>query len=457
MNPAQTIPEAPGGLPLLGHTLSLVRNPLGVLDSLTTHRGLALVRVGTVKVIVVCDPELTQQILVADRVFDKIDWFDAVREAAGGGLLTCPHSEHRRLRRLIQPAFHPARLTEYSRTMTRHADAVTRSWHAGQDLDVPAEMTTLAALTLMETMFSESLPQSATRPAAEDLAIVARGTYLRTVLPRPLTRLPLPATHRYHQALRRARHIFGEILARRRASGKDSKDLLSALLAAGTPGGGSPDQGLTDTEIIDQLITFYGAGTETTAMTLTWALHLLAHHRDIEDRVHAEVDTVLAGAPASAEHLPDLRLTSRVITETLRLYQPVLAAPRTVTTNIRLGEHHLPAGTSLAYSPYLIHHRSDLYQQPERFDPDRWDSDLHPPTPRNTFLPFGAGARKCIGDQFAIIEATLALATITARWRLEPLSRAPVQISVATVLTPRDLHMRATPRRACGGSPRRTG
>ncbi|WP_262041697.1 cytochrome P450 [Streptomyces sp. Isolate_219] len=127
-----------------------------------------------------------------------------------------------------------------------------------------------------------------------------------------------------------------------------------------------------------------------------------------------------SGNPATHADLPRLELTERIIFETLRLYPQGWFLTRTVTHDTHLGGHPLPAGTSLAYSPYLIHHRPDLYTDPESFDPDRWDPK-RPQPPRHAFIPFATGARKCIGDTFAMAEATLALATITARWRLKHL------------------------------------
>jgi cytochrome P450 len=153
---------------------------------------------------------------------------------------------------------------------------------------------------------------------------------------------------------------------------------------------------------------------------------------------------VLAGAPAGFEHLPNLRLTGRVIAETLRMYPAGWILTRTVTTATHLGGYAVLPGTTVVLSPYLVHHRRDVFVDPECFDPDRWDRT---PTPqRNAFVPFGGGARRCVGDQFAVTEAVLALATITARWRLDPLPGQRVRPAAAVALHPSGLRMRATAR-----------
>ncbi len=140
------------------------------------------------------------------------------------------------------------------------------------------------------------------------------------------------------------------------------------------------DHGLTDAEISDTIIGVFLAGTETTASALAWALELLALRPGIQQRLHTEVDTVLCGAPATHTDLPRLALTERIITEALRLYSPGWFVTRTVTEDTHLGKYPLPAGTSVAYSPYLIHHRPDLYANSETFDPDRWNP-RHPQPP----------------------------------------------------------------------------
>ncbi|GAA3487059.1 cytochrome P450 [Streptomyces cremeus] len=445
MRDPQSIPTAPHAWPLIGHLGSLVRAPLAFMRSLPAHGELVRIRMGPVQVVVICDPGLTRQALVEDRVFDKGGPFwDRGREVLGDGLASCPHGAHRRLRRLAQPAFHPDRLPGYARTMTARTEEVTSSWTPGQVLDVPTEMMTITSRVTASALFSDSLPAAELGQLVSDVKTITHGVFQRMFLFPPLDRLPTPGNRAYLRARTRLRHACELIIAERRADDTDHGDLLSALLAARDPEDG--DRGLSDAEISDTIAAFLVAGTETTASVLAWALDLLARHPEIEQRLHAEVDTVLHGAPATHTDLPRLELTERVITETLRLYSPAWFVTRTVTENTHLGRHPLPAGTNIAYSPYLIHRRSDLHTDPETFAPDRWDPK-RPPPPRYALIPFATGARKCIGDAFAMTEATLALATITARWSLKHLpGRQQVHPAPAAGLAPRDLQMQTTPR-----------
>src|SRR5262249_30031229 len=158
------------------------------------------------------------------------------------------------------------------------------------------------------------------------------------------------------------------------------------------------------------------AGAESTSTVLAWAIHHLTQNPALLRELHREVDTVLAGTAARPHHLPHLALTGQIITEVLRRHPTGWMLTRTTTSDTHLGDPPIPAGTNILYSPYLVHltHRSD--QPPgcpsHAFDPHR------PPTPHKAFIPFGGGAHKCLGDQYAITELTLALATITARWDL---------------------------------------
>ena len=148
---------------------------------------------------------------------------------------------------------------------------------------------------------------------------------------------------------------------------------------------------------------------------------------------------------ANSAPLPALELANHIVTETLRLYPPGWLFTRITTEDTQIGGHSVPAGTTVVYSPYLIQH-SKLYHDPERFDPDRWDSRNVPPPPRGAFVTFSAGPRKCLGDTFAITEATLALATIASRWRLRPIPGQVVRTTVDTTLRPRGLRMRVEER-----------
>jgi cytochrome P450 len=449
-----TTARAPGALPLLGHAVPLLRDPLRFLASLPGYGDLVQVRIGPLRATVVCDPELTRQVLLDDRTFDKGGViFDQARDIFGNNLGTCPHGEHRRQRRLAQPAFHHARFPVYARVMTERIAAVTGAWEEGQVIDVLSEMLRITATTLVETMLGSEIPPATLSRVIEDFTAVIELSETRMLMPALVRRLPLPGNQRFTRSLASIRQVIAELIARHRADGTDRGDLLSMLLAArddqDTPG---REAAFSDTEISDQVLTFFAAGTATTAATMAWALHLVAQHPGLRERLHAEVDTVLNGVPATLEKLPELTLTSQIITEALRLY-PSPMFTRATSTDTELGGHHIPAGTTIVYSPYLIHRRPGQAEQAGTFNPDRWSGSPGGQPPRGALIPFGAGARKCIGDTFAVTEATLAVASIAARWQLNLVPGKHVRPAAGPTVTPRGLYLRATARTAATGHP----
>ncbi|MFD5419119.1 cytochrome P450 [Streptomyces sp. NPDC127069] len=439
------IPTAAGARPVLGHLLPLLRDPLGFLTSLPPQGDAVRVRIGPTDVVVLCDPQLMHEVLRNDRVFDKGgQLFDRYRESLGDGLGTCPHSRHRRQRRLVQPAFHPDRMPGYTEIIAVQTATQVGAWREGQVLDVMAETTALAARNVAAALFSDALSPTARTRIAQDLATIMAGIFRRMLTPPPLDRLPTPATRRYFQACTRLRHTIDEALAQRRTTDTDHGDLLSMLLSARDTDG----RGLTDAEISDQAVTFLMGGAETVGCTLSRALHTLTQDPGLERRLHHEVDTVLAGRRPTHADLPKLALTRQVVDETLRHYPPAWMVTRTVTADTEISGHPVQTGTTVIYSPYLIHHRPDLHPDPGHYDPDRWAPE-RPQPPRQAFVPFGTGARKCIGEQFGLIEATLALATITSHWHLRPLPGAGrVRPKLVATLIPRGLRLQATARTA---------
>ncbi|MFE3197869.1 cytochrome P450 [Embleya sp. NPDC059237] len=442
------IPLAPRALPLLGHALPLLRDPLAFITSLSGYRQMVRIRLGPSSAVMICDPGLTRQVFLNDRVFDKGGAiYDRIREVIGDGLSTCAYPLHRRQRRLCQPSFHPTRLTGYGAVFARAAQTKAATWRDGDVVDITQEMMTLTTRATMETMFSGALPEETMRRALTDTSTVVSAFFRRMMTPALLRGLPTPKKRRYDEARHRLSATIEEIIAERRADPTDHADLLSALIGAVDEESEGGEKQLSDTELADEALTFFLGGMETTAITLAWALHLLADNPHVQRRLQTETDEVLAdnGGTLHAGHLPSLGLASRVVTETLRLYPPAWMMTRTLREDAELGGVRFKGGSTIVLSPYLLHRRSDLYSEPDRFDPDRW---LGAQPDRATYIPFGAGPRKCIGDQFALTEAILALTAIVARWHLVPVGDEPFRPKVETSLSSRGLHLRLDARRA---------
>jgi pentalenene oxygenase len=425
--------RAPGSWPLLGHSFALYRDPLRFMAGLPVYGDLVAIGIGPSRAVVVCDPGLAHQVITDLRTFDRVGVvYDRVRAAMGNGLATAVHAEHRRQRLTMQPAFHPGHLPGYAAVMRDQATGLVARWRDGQCVDMAEEMFRLTTSVTLRTLFSSHIDPGAAEQLRDAFDVFLRGMYQRVTLPGWFDRLPLPANRRYGVALRQWRAQVRDLIARYRADSGDHDDLMGRLLAA-------PDEELTDAELSDQVALLLLAGSETTSSALSWSVYLLCRHPDVLAAVQAEADRVLAGRAVDWADLPKLELTGRVILESMRLYPPSWVLLRSVTTDTRLGGHLLRAGTVVVFSPYVLHRHPGFFARPERFEPERWSAVVA----RHAYVPFGGGATKCVGEQFALAEATVALASILGGWTpslVDP--DAPPATSVRAVLAPRRLPVR---------------
>ncbi|MCX5384120.1 cytochrome P450 [Streptomyces sp. NBC_00083] len=436
--------KAPGGWPLLGHAWQLHARPLEFLSSLPAHGDLVRIGMGPWPAYVVCEPEAAHRMLTDSRTFDKGGpFFDKARVLFGSSLPMSGWQEHRWQRRQMQPAFQSDRIEKYAVVMGEEVDRMTSGWRPGSRLDVTAALTRLTLRIVTRSVLAAEAQDAAVAEVQESLHTVIDGIYQRVMLPLgPLYRLPTPANRRYRRARTRLHAAINGIIAARRAA-PGGEDLVSMLLAAHNDDTGGL---MSEEDIRDQLMVMIGAGFETTANSLAFALWLLSQHPEVAAQVYAEADRALAGRTATTADLDALPCTRRVINEVLRLYPAGWFFTRVTTADTTLAGQHLPKGTALLYSAYLLQHRPELFPDPDRFDPDRWIQRSAETLPRGSHVPFGGGNRKCIGDQFALIEMTLALATVCARWELRPDPGATMTVQVRGTLGPGPLMMTCRPR-----------
>ncbi|MFJ9036258.1 cytochrome P450 [Streptomyces sp. NPDC102406] len=423
---------APGALPLLGHVPALWRRPLEFLASLPVHGDLVEIRLGPKRAYLAAHPELVRHVLLNPRLFDKGGVFDKARQLLGNSLSVSRGEEHRFQRRLIQPAFHPTKIAAYTTAVAEDTRTVTDAWRPGEIRDISDAMHALLMRVAARTLFSTGLDEDTIEEARQCLRTVSHGIYKRTVAPLGIMeKLPTPGNRAYDHANRRLRQIVADMIAVRRRSDADHGDLLSTLLRAEHPETG---ESLDDDQVLDQVVTFLVAGSETTASTLAFVFHLLSTLPDVEKHLHAEVDEALGGRVPGYDDLPALPYTRNVITEALRLYPPSWMAMRVTAQDVELGGRPIPARTMILYSAYALHHNPDLFPDPETFDPGRWEGERLAQVPRGALLPFGAGSHKCIGDVLALTETALIVATVAARWRLRPAPGARLHLEPKATL-----------------------
>ncbi|WP_405020818.1 cytochrome P450 [Kitasatospora sp. NBC_00070] len=443
--PPRTVTTAPGCLPLVGHSLALLRDPIGVLQSIRPLSDLVEIRLGTLSVYAVNSPALLREMLVTDAVsYQKGRYFQKSRPFLGNGLPNSEGDFHRRQRRLMIPAFHREKLNSYTGVMRLSATTYSEAWTPDSTIDVASEMYAIGSEAVAKALFGSALGNEEVRLIRRWLPTYVHELMRRVVSPVDwLDRLPTPGNRRFRESGTQLRKVVDRLIRERLDDGEPRADLLGMLMAARDADTGEP---MSPDQLHDEVMTVMAAGIETASTSLTWLFHEVGSRPDIERRLHAELDEVLGSRPVTFEDLPKLVLTQNLVRETLRLRSPAWILMRQpARPGVVLGGVEIPAGTELLFSPLTIHRDPGLYPDPMEFDPDRWLTA----DPRGwAFLPFGAGPRKCIGDHFALTEMATVVATVAARWRLVPLSERPPREVPGAVLVPSLLQMSPQPRAA---------
>ena len=355
----------------------------------------------------------------------------------GQGLVTNDGESWLQQRRLMQPAFHRKRVAAFGTLITSATVSLLDQWHwyAGRDqpVDVAAEMLRLTLRIAGQALFNVDL-STETEVVGQAVATVNRllSEYLSAPFP-PLS-IPTPRSHRLQAARRTLDRVVHEIIAQRRQQNSDTGDLLSMLLLAREEETG---QGMHDQQVRDEVMTLLIAGHETVATALTWAWYLLSQHPEIEQRLHHELDEVLGGHLPTVEHLTSLSYTRMVTEEVLRLYPPAWIFARKAIAADQIGGYFIPAKSMIVLSPYMTHRHAAFWEDAEVFDPERFAPGRTIGRPHYAYFPFGGGPRVCIGNNFALMEIQLVLATLAQHYRLRPVPGHPVELKALLSLHPR--------------------
>ncbi len=440
-------PPGPRNLPIVGQMAAFRRSPLKFLTGLARDYGdVVYYKLGPADVYFVNDPELIRQVLVIqDRKFTKSRALQRARVLLGEGLLTSEGSFHLRQRRLVQPAFHRERLIAYSQVMVDLALRTRARWTPGATLDISQEMMRLTLSIVGQTLFSADVEGEAAEIGKSLTSVLEMFNMLLLPFSEYVEKLPLPWVRRFERGRKVLDDIIYGMIRERRAKGvHDQGDLLSMLMLAQDEEGTG---GMSDEQIRDESLTLFLAGHETTANALTWTWYLLSQNLECEARLHAEIDSVLAGRQPGYDDLPNLRYTEMVLAESMRIYPPVWGIGRMSTETVQLGDVEIGPKSIVVVSPYVMHRGAKYYPDPERFDPERWTPEAKKARPQFSYFPFGGGSRLCIGERFAWMEGVLILAAFAQRWklRLDPGQRVEPQ-PIITLRTRYGMRMAVEPR-----------
>jgi len=383
------------------------------------------------------DPQHVEYVLqMNSRNYRKGKNYKELAAATGNGLFVSEGDVWRRQRRLAQPAFHRQKIASFAKIMTDSCEAMLERWQPlaerGATVEVDAEMLRLTLGIVGKALFSRDLSDEADT-MSQSFEIIRKHTTKRimSILKFPAS-FPTAQNRRFRQAVANAEQVVYDLIAeRRRGAGND--DLLSLLMAARDEETG---EGLSDQELRDQALTIIGAGYETTTQALAWTWYLLAKHPEIENKLHAEIEHVLRGRTPTFEDLPNLKYTLMVFQEAMRLYPPIWMLTRAAIEADEIGGYRVPANSEILLLPYITHRHPKYWEQPEEFNPEHFTPEKVAARPRFAYFPFGAGARQCIGNNFALMEAQLIIATVAQKYRLRLTDEQPIKPETSVTLRP---------------------
>ena len=418
----------------------IIHEPLTVYQRIGHRDTFKLNRFFFAHVANVTAPDTVRHVLVTNaKNYRKTPIGRALLEPIlGRGLLTSEGSFWRRQRRIAAPAFHHKRIATFADMMVELTLEMLDEWQGrpatAGPLDIQSEMSRVTMKIITRTMFSDHLDDDEARLVSDAIKDLNRHRLrLRDFIGLPEWLPRFPDRH-VRAAVRTIDRTVNRLIAERRADGTDHGDLLSMLMLAEDEETG---ERMSDRQLRDEVITMFVAGHETTATALTWTFYALDRHRDVADRLFAELDSVLSGAAPTLADLDRLPYTRMVIEETMRLYPTVAQIARQAVDDDEIDGVHVPKGSIINMNIWLTHRDPSIWADPETFDPERFDPKRAQNRPKHAYYPFGGGPRICIGNNFSLMEAQLILATVARAWRLRLVDGYTVHPIGNIVLRPR--------------------
>jgi cytochrome P450 len=419
-------PPHPRANPLLGSALELRRTQIRTYERVMREHGdVVRLAVGPpglrFDLYCVFHPDGIRAVLAGSRAgySKRTRFYEQIAQAFGWGLLTSEGELWQRQRRLVQPLFTRKQIAVYSELMVDETAAVVARWDRatqnGGNVDANAEMVRLALRVVGRAIFGDDVAKAGD-VLDSAFPVLGRHTFRRAMSPlAPPASWPTPANRRAARARRSLYGVVDELIARRQQVGADGDDLLSRLLGASDPDTGAA---MDAQQVRDEALIFLLAGHETTSTALTFTLHLLGRHPGEQRLVHDELDAVLDGRPPALDDVPALERTAMALKEAMRLYPPAYAIGRLAEREQEIGGYSIPAGSYVVMSQFATHRHPQFWGEAESFDPTRFTVERERARHPYAYIPFGGGPRACIGSNFAMLEAIIALALLLQRFEI---------------------------------------
>lgn len=424
---------------LLGLGREVLEQPLAMFTELGRMGDVVRFRLPAMPSVLVSEPDLVKRVFHDPKTYSKrMRSYQRMRLLLGDGMATSDGDFWLRQRRIAQPAFHQKRIAGFGELMARFAESTLDRWRAPManesPVDLAAEMTRLTLGVACESLLGGDVPRD-NEVLGRTFADVVRYLVERNnLLWYPPLWVPTPGNRRCQAALAELDGAVYRMIARRRRQETESLDLLSMMMHARDAETG---EGMNDLQLRDEIVTMLLGGHESTAMTLTWAICMLATHPEADAKLRAELAEVLGGRAPTVEDLARMPYTRMVVDETLRLYPPVWVVPRNTERNDDLGGHWIEKGTSVFVSAWVVHRDPRRWDSPTEFKPERFAAERADELQKNAFFPFGGGPRQCIGNTFGLMEARLVIATLAQKCRFSLVPGSSVEPDALLTLKPK--------------------
>ncbi len=399
-----------------------IRNPIEIWSDYFYHEHTYSTTLLGQRVHTTTDPDLMKAVLLDHfDIFPKSDLEQVVLErATGHGLLTAQGAEWRRQRKATSPIFRHRNLVGLAPVMIgAGAEAGQRLAREQGEIDVLPHLANATLKVIGSTLLSGEEDSVDFDAISRNVDVLLENLGKVDVFDffASTRRMPRPWGRAGQNAIKWMQDTAAEVIAGRRLSSKEAQDLLALLMTAVDP---DTQQGLTDTQIRDNIVTFIGAGHETTSLALAWSLYLLSHHPEWQERLLAERARVLDGGPLTPDAIADLTEHEWVVQEAMRLYPPAPSVDRSAAEDVTIGDLEVKKGDVVVLAIYPMQRHHKLWHAPEYFDPTRFAPERAEGRHRFQYIPFSAGTRVCIGWKFAMMEAVAILSEILAQVRVSP-------------------------------------
>lgn len=436
------VPQGTTGYPVIGNLLNLASsNRLDWFQSLNDRFGeISTFKVMKTNVYLVNHPEYVKEILTSKMptYTKRTIGFKIIKVVLGESIFTASHDVWKRKRRIAQPYFHKKIISNLATIMTDVITEMLDKWEEkcdkGETVDIMDAMMRLTLDVVVRTLFSTALTKEELQKVADVFTPILQETNNRNFYPfKFITQLPLKRNKDYKENVETLNQIIFSIIEKRRTSKEKHMDLLQMLMDARDEETG---EALSDQELRDEAMTIFIAGHETTANAMSWLWVVLNQEKEVRERLDKEIHEVLGKRVPTAADFPNLPYTLKVFKEILRVYPPVPAVPRRIEKDDKLGEYQLEGGNDVFISPYLLHRHPDFWEDPEKFDPNRFDKEKERQRHTFAYLPFGGGPRICMGNNFAMMEAVFIIAMTSQRFKLKLLPNLKIKPSYKLTYRP---------------------